>query len=124
MWTPYDWAIDDFGDPFEQVKQSVLTTQRVTEQYRTFTPFDNMRKSQRANKIMVQVYAAALNIDDFHIVNGWAAGYNFWKLNPYEAFNKAYSRSRGRPTNLKSESNHGGYTEKETRLIFYFYVIL
>ena len=106
------------------MKQSVLTTQRTTEQYRTFTPFDNMRKSQRANKIMVQVYAAALNIDDFHIVNGWGAGYNLWKLNPFEAINKAYSRTRGRPTNLKSESNHGGYTEKETRLIFSYYVIV
>ena len=82
-----------------------------------------MRKSQRANKIMVQVYAAALNIDDFHIVNGWGAGYNLWKLNPFEAINKAYSRTRGRPTNLKSESNHGGYTEKETRLIFSYNII-
>ena len=101
------------------MKQSVLTTQRTTEQYRTFTPFDNMRKSQRANKIMVQVYAAALNIEDFYIVNGWAAGYNFWKLSPFEAANKAYSRTLGRPTNLKSESNHGGYTEKEPRQIFF-----
>ena len=106
------------------MQQSVLTTQRTTEQYRTFTPFDNMRKRQRANKIMVQVYAAALNIEDFHIVNGWAAGYNLWKFNPYEAVNKAYSRSRGRPTNLKSESNHGGYTEKGTGHIFSNYVIL
>ena len=62
---------------------------------------------------MVRVYAAALNIEDFYVVNGWAAGYNFWKLNPVEALNKAWSRTRGRPTNLKSESNHGGYTEKE-----------
>lgn len=106
------WAIEDFGDPLDNVKQVVLSTHRVTEQ--RIAAMDE-RKSSRGNQIMIQVYAAALNIEDYHISKGWGASYNFAKKQPLLAANKLYRRSMNQPENLVRQTGHGGYSEQTSQ---------